>query len=61
MTKKRDLSFKEAYDKMEAISLQLESTDLDIEEGMKLVKEADKIHKILKKKLQQAKLVIKEK
>ncbi|MFC1721811.1 exodeoxyribonuclease VII small subunit [Patescibacteria group bacterium] len=61
MAKKKEMSFKEAYDKMEEISRQLESADLDVEEGMKLVKEAAKIHKLLKKKLQQAKLVVKEK
>ncbi|GEM_PF-4738868 len=61
MPKKKEMTFKEAFAKMEEISLQLESADLDVEEGMKLVKEAEKLHKLLKQKLQSAKLVVKEK
>ncbi len=60
MTKKEP-SFKEAFTKLEEISVQLSEADLDIESGMKLVKEAEKLHTLLKKKLQAAKLVVKKK
>lgn len=59
--KKADMTFKEAFEKMEEISVKLESADLEVEEGMKLVEEAEKLHRLLKEKLESAKLVIKEK
>jgi len=59
--KKADMTFKEAFEKMEEISVKLESADLEVEEGMKLVEEAEKLHRLLKKKLAAAKLVVKEK
>ncbi|MFC1618078.1 exodeoxyribonuclease VII small subunit [Patescibacteria group bacterium] len=61
MAVKEKMSFKEAYNKLEEISAELADSDLDIEEGMKLVKEAESLHKLLKKKLQAAKLVVKKK
>lgn len=61
MPKKKEMTFKEAFTKMEEISLQLENADLDVEEGMKLVVAAEKIHKLLQKKLKDAKLVVKDK
>lgn len=58
---KVDLSFKEAFEKMETISRQLESADLQVEEGMALVQEAEKLQQFLQKKLREAKLIVKEK
>lgn len=58
---KKEMSFKEAFEKMEEISRRLESADLEVEEGMALVMEAEKLHQFLQKKLREAKLVVKEK
>lgn len=55
------MSFKEAFEKIEDISHRLESADLEIEEGMALVREAEKLQQFLQKKLREAKLVVKEK
>ena len=46
---------------MEEISRKLESADLEVEEGMTLVKEAEKLHQFLQKKLREAKLIVTEK
>ncbi|EKD49223.1 MAG: hypothetical protein ACD_63C00217G0002 [uncultured bacterium] len=56
----KKLKFKEAFKKLEEISLEMESADLDLEKGMKLVKEAEELHGALKGKLSAAKLKIKE-
>jgi exodeoxyribonuclease VII small subunit len=61
MAKSKGPTFKEAFEQMEEISQQLESADLDVEAGMKLVARATKLHKLLQKKLKEAKLVISEK
>ncbi len=63
MTKKykKEMSFKEAFGKMEEISRKLESADLEVEEGMALVKEAEKLHQFLQNKLREAKLIVTEK
>lgn len=58
---KKEMSFKEAFEEMEEISRKLESADLEVEEGMKLVQEAEKLHQFLQKKLREAKLIVKEK
>ncbi len=58
---KKEMTFKEAFEKMEEISRRLESADLEVEEGMALVQEAEKLHQFLQKKLREAKLVVKEK
>jgi exodeoxyribonuclease VII small subunit len=58
---KKEMTFREAFERMEELSRRLEETELDVEEGMALVQEAEKFHQFLQKKLREAKLIVKEK
>lgn len=59
MAKKSDnLSFSNALKRLEEIVSMLEDSNIDLEEGLKLLEEGVKLHKICKNKLTQANIKI---
>lgn len=56
----KDLSFDEALMKLKEIVTKLESSDIGLEQGMKLMEEAVKLNKICKDILDKAQLKITE-
>lgn len=59
MVKKSDnLSFSNALKRLEEIVSMLEDSNIDLEEGLKLLEEGVKLHKICKNKLTQANIKI---
>lgn len=54
MTKNSDLNFTHSLKRLEEIVEKLEDPDLDLEEGLKLLEEGVKLHKICKEKLTEA-------
>ena len=50
----KDLSFTQALKRLEQIVQKLEDPDLDLEEGLKLLEEGVKLHKLCKSKLTEA-------
>ena len=60
MTKKpaSNLNFTQSFKKLEEIVARLEDPNLDLEEGLKLLKEGVSLHKLCKEKLTEAKVQI---
>lgn len=54
----KDLSFSQALKKLEENVEKLESSDLDLEEGLKLLSEGLKLHKYCEDKLKNAQVKI---
>lgn len=60
MDKTNPLNFTETLKRLEEIVVQLEKPDLDLDEGLRLLEEGTKLHKICTAKLTQAQAKIKE-
>lgn len=58
MTKGSDITFTKALERLEEIITKLEAPDLDLEQGLKLLEEGVKLHKLCKEKLTQANIKI---
>lgn len=54
MKKHPELSFTKALSRLEEIVAKLETPDLDLEEGLKLLEEGVNLHKLCREKLTQA-------
>ena len=52
------LNFTQALKRLEEILVKLESPDLDLEEGLRLLEEGVKLHKLCKEKLTEANVKI---
>ncbi len=55
---KKDLTFKEAFTRLEEIAKILEESEVDLEEAIELVREAKELEKFCKEKLNQFELKI---
>lgn len=53
-TKAADINFTQSLKRLEEIVQKLEQPDLDLEEGLKLLEEGVKLHKLCKNKLTEA-------